>query len=48
MFGAARWSTPHALADSVAALSGWRIGFADTLADVDEPADLRRAAALWQ
>lgn len=46
MFGAARWSTEHALADSVAALARWRTGFADTLADVDEPADLQKPGAL--
>ena len=46
MFGTARWSTEHALADSVAALGRWRIVFADTLADVDERADLEKASAL--
>ena len=40
MFGLVRWSSPHALADSAATLTGWRIAFADTLADVDTAADL--------
>ncbi len=36
-----RWSSEHALEDSVASISGLRIGFADSLADVDSIADLR-------
>lgn len=36
-----RWSTAHALADSVAAL-GLRAGFADILPDVDDATDYKR------
>ncbi|WP_158966056.1 TIGR04282 family arsenosugar biosynthesis glycosyltransferase [Chachezhania sediminis] len=35
-----RWSTSHALADTVAGLRPLRVRFADHLADVDTPADL--------
>lgn len=35
-----RWSTRHALADSVASVPDLRIAYADTLHDVDEAADL--------
>lgn len=35
-----RWSSPHALADSVASLAPLRTGFAATLRDVDTAADL--------
>lgn len=37
-----RWSTEHALADSIATLPGKRIALTDTLADVDTAADLPR------
>ncbi len=40
LFGGVRWSTEHALADTVASLGDVRIVLADTLADVDEAADL--------
>ncbi|MDF0602322.1 TIGR04282 family arsenosugar biosynthesis glycosyltransferase [Psychromarinibacter sp. C21-152] len=40
LFRDVRWSTPQALADSVASLPGLRIAFADRLRDVDEAADL--------
>ncbi len=40
IFGDVRWSTEHALADSVASLEGIRIGYAAVLRDVDEAADL--------
>ena len=40
MFRNVRWSTPYALADSVATLPGHRVAMADTLADVDTVADL--------
>jgi glycosyltransferase A (GT-A) superfamily protein (DUF2064 family) len=43
LLGAVRWSSRHALADTVAALAGRRIAFADTLADVDTAGDLRMA-----
>jgi len=35
-----RWSSEHALADSIATLPGYRIARADTLRDVDTAADL--------
>ncbi|MEC9431339.1 MAG: TIGR04282 family arsenosugar biosynthesis glycosyltransferase [Pseudomonadota bacterium] len=44
LFAGARWSSPHALADVLANLSDVRVAFADRLADVDTPDDLRRAA----
>lgn len=37
-----RWSTPHALADTLANLVGWTVGFVDTLEDVDDAAALKR------
>lgn len=39
-----RWSSEHALADSMNSLHGKRIGLCDRLADVDDAADL---AAAW-
>ncbi len=40
LFRAARWSSPHALADAVESLRGRRAALADRLADVDRAADL--------
>ncbi|MDQ2090712.1 TIGR04282 family arsenosugar biosynthesis glycosyltransferase [Marimonas arenosa] len=40
LFNSVRWSTPHALADSLASLDRRRVALADTLADVDRAADL--------
>ncbi|MGV6811336.1 MAG: TIGR04282 family arsenosugar biosynthesis glycosyltransferase [Brevirhabdus sp.] len=40
-FKGVRWSTHHALHDSLSSLGGARVAFADTLGDVDEAADLR-------
>jgi rSAM/selenodomain-associated transferase 1 len=40
-FASVRWSTPHALADTLANLDGSRIAFAATLSDVDTEQDLR-------
>lgn len=40
LFGNVRWSTEHALADTLASLPGQRVAFVDMLADVDEAADL--------
>jgi uncharacterized protein len=37
-----RWSSPHALADTLANLRGRRVAFADTLFDIDTLADYRR------
>lgn len=45
MFAGVRWSSPHALDDSRAALKGWKLSLADTLCDVDTAADLRAALA---
>lgn len=42
LFDGVRWSTAHALADTIASLPGARIGYTDTLRDVDEAADLAR------
>ena len=41
LFGGVRWSSPHALADTVASLAPLDVGFAATLGDVDRAADLR-------
>ena len=41
IFQNVRWSTEHALADSMASLPGHRIGLAATLRDVDTGDDLR-------
>lgn len=41
LFRGVRWSTPHALADTLATMPAARIAIADTLADVDGAADLR-------
>lgn len=42
LFDGARWSSEHALADTVARLAPRRIGYAATLDDVDTRADLIR------
>lgn len=42
VFEGVRWSTPHALADSLATLPDARVALIDTLRDVDHAADLRR------
>jgi len=45
LFRGARWSTPHALADSLASLpSDCSVALADTLDDVDDAAGLRAVA----
>ncbi len=41
-FAGVRWSSPHALADTLANLKGARIGFLEALADVDTGEDLVR------
>lgn len=43
LFQNVRWSSEHALADSVATLPGWRITQTDVLNDVDTAADLRQS-----
>ncbi|MEL7345885.1 MAG: TIGR04282 family arsenosugar biosynthesis glycosyltransferase [Pseudomonadota bacterium] len=40
LFEGVRWSSEHALADTIATLGSARIGFVDTLRDVDEASDL--------
>ena len=40
-FAGVRWSSPHALADTLANLKGKRVGFAATLRDVDDKNDYR-------
>lgn len=40
LFDGVRWSTEHALADSVRSLGNARVAYADELADVDTQADL--------
>jgi glycosyltransferase A (GT-A) superfamily protein (DUF2064 family) len=40
LFQGVRWSSPHALADTLATLPGLRVAMVNTLADVDEAADL--------
>ena len=44
LFGAARWSTEHALADTLGQFRRHRVGFLRTLSDVDTKADHDRAA----
>jgi hypothetical protein len=41
-FGGVRWSTPHALADTLANLDRHRTATVETLADIDDGAALRR------
>jgi hypothetical protein len=41
LFDHVRWSTPHALADTLANLTSRRVAFADILADVDDEAAYR-------
>ncbi|WP_428492367.1 TIGR04282 family arsenosugar biosynthesis glycosyltransferase [Rhodopila sp.] len=41
LFGNARWSTPHALADTLTRFRRHRVGFVRTLTDVDTVADWR-------
>lgn len=45
-FGNVRWSSPHALSDTLANLKGRRISYAANKDDVDEAADLARLASL--
>jgi len=43
LFRGVRWSSPNALEDTVATLGGLRIGWAETLDDVDTADDLARS-----
>lgn len=45
IFDNVRWSTPHALADTLVGLARLRVGLCDRLADADTLADLQRAQA---
>lgn len=42
LFQAVRWSSEHALADTLATLPGWRIAHIDRLQDIDTLEDLRQ------
>jgi glycosyltransferase A (GT-A) superfamily protein (DUF2064 family) len=44
LFENVRWSSEHALADTVATIPGFRISYVDTLRDVDRLVDLRMTA----
>jgi rSAM/selenodomain-associated transferase 1 len=46
MFRNVRWSSPHALGDTLANLERHRVAFAATLGDVDDAASLRRIGPL--
>jgi rSAM/selenodomain-associated transferase 1 len=43
MFQGVRWSTAHALADTVRSMPGYGIAYVDTLNDVDTQSDLTRS-----
>ncbi len=45
LFRGVRWSTEHALSDTIATLPNERIAYVETLADVDTGADLQRLRA---
>jgi uncharacterized protein len=45
LFGRARWSTEHALADTLLQFRNHRVGFIRTLTDVDTAADYRQHRA---
>jgi rSAM/selenodomain-associated transferase 1 len=47
-FGGVRWSSPHALTDTLSNLAGRRIAFAVTLGDVDCADALRASGNAWQ
>jgi rSAM/selenodomain-associated transferase 1 len=46
-FSNVRWSSPHALSDTLANLAGRRVARMATLTDIDTAEDLRRAAATF-
>ncbi len=46
-FRGVRWSTPHALADTLANLGGYSVAQVDTLADVDNAGDFIACAAYF-
>lgn len=43
LFKGVRWSGPHAMDDTARSMVGLRVGYADTLADIDTAADLANA-----
>lgn len=45
LFTSVRWSTEHALSDSIATLPGYRITTVATLSDIDTVDDLARLAS---
>jgi rSAM/selenodomain-associated transferase 1 len=47
-FARVRWSSPHALADTLGNLEGRRVALAGTLSDVDNEESYRRLSAQWQ
>jgi uncharacterized protein len=47
-FARVRWSSPHALADTLGNLGGLRVALAGTLSDVDNEESYRRLSAQWQ
>ena len=47
-FARVRWSSPHALADTLGNLKGSRVAFAATLSDVDTEDDYRRMRRDWE
>ena len=46
-FAGVRWSSPHALADTLANLRGRSVARVATLSDVDTPADFERCTAVF-
>ena len=42
LFRGVRWSTEHALADSVDTMPGWKIAYAECLADIDRVSDFKK------
>jgi len=47
-FANVRWSGPHALADTLRSLKGYRVAFATTLSDLDTEEDYRRLRGNWE
>ena len=47
-FAPVRWSSSHALADTLGNLKGSRVAFAATLGDVDTEGDFRRLRGNWE
>jgi rSAM/selenodomain-associated transferase 1 len=43
-FAGVRWSSPHALADTLAILTAYKVAFVATLSDVDDAGDWRASA----